>query len=314
MKRNLFLLSSFLNFIFLNAQMALDQTVTDANGQTYKTIAFANGNINYTPHPSYNISGTKNIDTGTSDTWGGQPTVCRIINGVNNFVNTSAVGGLSVPTIPNEIVGNTTITWTASSLLQKTVVSNSNSLGINFSLTMKRGRADTNNDGIVDAQISIYSLLPTGTTAQNAGFLPGDIMIFSTPIIVNNNGGATLLDKKFSYKLLNSNYIWEETLNGPIGWSQRNIIDWVTGNLSTTETQKSTTQIYPNPAKDFINIKNEKTENLSYQIFDISGKLILSGKSKSNEKIDIQTLEKGNYFLQIQNGNGQKENLKLIKN
>jgi hypothetical protein len=314
MKRNLFLLSSFLNFIFLNAQMALDQTVTDANGQTYKTIAFANGNINYTPHPSYNISGTKNIDTGTSDTWGGQPTVCRIINGVNNFVNTSAVGGLSVPTIPNEIVGNTTITWTASSLLQKTVVSNSNSLGINFSLTMKRGRADTNNDGIVDAQISIYSLLPTGTTAQNAGFLPGDIMIFSTPIIVNNNGGATLLDKKFSYKLLNSNYIWEETLNGPIGWSQRNIIDWVAGNLSTTETQKSTTQIYPNPAKDFINIKNEKTENLSYQIFDISGKLILSGKSKSNEKIDIQTLEKGNYFLQIQNGNGQKENLKLIKN
>ena len=66
-------------------------------------------------------------------------------------------------------------------------------------------------------------------------------------------------------------------------------------------------------AKDFINIKNEKTENLSYQIFDISGKLILSGKSKSNEKIDIQTLEKGNYFLQIQNENGQKEILKLIK-
>ena len=294
--------------------MALDQTVTDANGQTYKTIAFANGNINYTPHPSYNISGTKNIDTGTSDSWGGQPTVCRIINGVNNFVNTSAVGGLSVPTIPNEIVGNKTITWTASSLLQKTVVPNSNSLGINFSMTMKRGRADTNNDGIVDTQISIYSLLPTGTNAQNAGFLPGDIMIFSTPIIVNNNGGATLLDKKFSYKLLNSNYIWEDALNGPIGWPQRNIIDWLTGNLSTTETQKSNKQIYPNPAKDFIAIKNEKTENLSYQIFDISGKLILSGKSKSNEKIDIQTLEKGNYFLQIQNENGQKENLKLIKN
>ena len=294
--------------------MALDQNVTDANGQTYKTIAFANGNINYTPHPSYNISGTNNIDVGTSDTWGGQPTVCRIINGVNNFVNTSAVGGPSVPTIPNEIVGNTTITWTASSLLQKTVVSNSNSLGINFSLTMKRGRADTNNDGIVDAQISIYSLLPTGTDAQNAGFLPGDVMIFSTPIIVNNNGGATLLDKKFSYKLLNSNYIWEETLNGPIGWSQRNIIDWVTGNLSTTETQKSATQVYPNPSKDFITIKNEKTENLSYQIFDVLGKIIMSGKSKSNEKIDIQTLEKGNYFLQIQNENGQKEILKLIKN
>ena len=296
--------------------MALDQTVTDANGQTYKTIAFANGNTNYTPHPSYNISGTKNIDVGTSDSFALQPSVCRIINGVNNFVNTSAVGGPSVPTIPNEIVGNKTITWTASSLLQKTVVSKSNSLGINFSLTMKRGRADTNNDGIVDAFINIHSYLPTGTTAQNAGFLPGDIMIFSTPKIINNNGGATLLLKQYSYKTLNSNYIWEDTLNGPIGieWSQTNIIDWVTGNLSTTETQKSATQVYPNPAKDFITIKNEKTENLSYQIFDVLGKIIMSGKSKSNEKIDIQTLEKGNYFLQLQNENEQKENLKLIKN
>ena len=294
--------------------MALDQTVTDANGQTYKTIAFANGNINYTPHPSYNISGTKNIDVGTSDSFASQPTVCRIINGVNNFVNTSAVGAATITTIPNEIVGNTTITWTASSLLQNTVVSNSNSLGINFSLTMKRGRADTNNYGIVDAFINIHSYLPTGTTAQNAGFLPGDVMIFKTPEIKDNNGGTTLLLGQTSYKTLNSNYIWEETLNGPIGWSQRNIIDWVTGNLSTTETQKSATQVYPNPSKDFVIIKNEKTEKLSYQIFDISGKLILSGKAKSNEKIDIQTLEKGNYFLQIQNENGQKQNLKLIKN
>lgn len=307
------MLSSFLNLIFLNAQMALDQTVTDANGQTYKTIAFANGNTNYTPHPSYNISGTKNIDVGTSDSFASQPSVCRIINGVNNFVNTSAVGAATITTIPNEIVGNTTIMWQAY-LLQKTVVSNSNSLGINFSLTMKRGLADINGDGNYDAFINIHSYLPTGTTAQNAGFLPGDILIFGTPTIVNNIDGTTLLVKKISYKVLNSNYIWEDTLNGPIGSSQKNIIDWVTGNLSTTETQKSATQVYPNPAKDFIAIKNEKTEDLSYQIFDISGKLILSGKSKSNEKIDIQTLEKGNYFLQIQNGNGQKENLKLIKN
>lgn len=313
MKRNLFLLSLFLNFIFLNAQMALDQTVTDANGQIYKTIAFANGNINYTPHPSYNISGTKNIWVGVSDSFAGQPSVCRIINGVNNFVNTSGVGAATITTIPNEIVGNTTIIWEAY-LLQKTVVSNTNSLGINFSMTMKRGLADINGDGNYDAFINIHSYLPTGTSAQNAGFLPGDILLFNTPKLVNANGGTTLISQQDSYKVLNSNYIWEDTLNGPIGWSQRNIIDWVTGNLSTTETQKSTTQIYPNPAKDFIAIKNEKTEDLSYQIFDISGKLIMSGKSKSNEKIDIQTLEKGNYFLQIQNENGQKEILKLMKN
>ena len=59
----------------VDAQMALDQTVTGTNGQIYKTIAFANGSS--TNNPSYNFTGLKNIDVGTSDSFASQPSFWR---------------------------------------------------------------------------------------------------------------------------------------------------------------------------------------------------------------------------------------------
>ena len=72
--------------------------------------------------------------------------------------------------------------------------------------------------------------------------------------------------------------------------------------------------IFPNPSKDFVSIKCDKIENFVYQIFDLSGRNISTGKAKIGEKINIQILEKGNYILHIQTPNGEKQNLKLIKN
>ncbi|WP_312075633.1 BspA family leucine-rich repeat surface protein [Chryseobacterium sp.] len=94
------------------------------------------------------------------------------------------------------------------------------------------------------------------------------------------------------------------------GW---NINDDAMGTcvLSTKElAQFSEIIIYPNPATDFIYVKNLKnTEN--YQIFDLSGRLILKGNF-DDEKIDIRSLEKGNYILQIKTKDDVK-NLKFIK-
>lgn len=59
----------------VDAQMALDQTVTGTNGQIYKTIAFANGSS--TNNPSYNFTGPKNINIGVSDARAGQPSFWR---------------------------------------------------------------------------------------------------------------------------------------------------------------------------------------------------------------------------------------------
>lgn len=74
------------------------------------------------------------------------------------------------------------------------------------------------------------------------------------------------------------------------------------------------TKFHPNPAKDFISIKNDRTESFVYQIIDSSGKIIKTGKAKTEERIDVRGLVKGNYVLWIEKENGERQSLKLIKN
>ncbi|SIN84678.1 Por secretion system C-terminal sorting domain-containing protein [Epilithonimonas zeae] len=70
----------------------------------------------------------------------------------------------------------------------------------------------------------------------------------------------------------------------------------------------------PNPAKSFITINGKKSmEAFDYNIMDLNGNIIKSGNARYNEKIDIERLETGNYFLIINPKDGQKTNLKLIK-
>lgn len=95
------------------------------------------------------------------------------------------------------------------------------------------------------------------------------------------------------------------------GW---NIIGDIVGNcvLSTSEIKTSENpSIYPNPASDYIYIKNFKNLK-SYKISDASGRLIMNGNIKS-EKIDVRNLLKGNYFLQI-DADGNTLSFKFIKN
>ncbi|MDA3816438.1 MAG: T9SS type A sorting domain-containing protein [Prolixibacteraceae bacterium] len=59
---------------------------------------------------------------------------------------------------------------------------------------------------------------------------------------------------------------------------------------------------YPNPTTDFLtlNVENYDNENLSYQLFDISGKLIENKKLTSNEiTISMANLVSSMYFLKV---------------
>jgi hypothetical protein len=168
-------------------------------------------------------------------------------------------------------------------------------------MNMKRARADTNNDGLVDAQLSIYDQLPTGTAAQTAGFQIGDIALYGTPVIVNNIDGTTLLTKQISYKKLNNNRQREDSLDGPTGASQKNIVDWVNGSMGTEELNMIQTTVYPNPTTEKIAIKlmnNNKVDE--YRIYATSGQQLITGKNLNSEQsIDVSKLPAGLYILQI---------------
>lgn len=54
--------------------------------------------------------------------------------------------------------------------------------------------------------------------------------------------------------------------------------------------------IYPNPASTFFKINTGKEKLISWELYDMSGKLILKGNSK---EVDIQNVLRGNYLLKV---------------
>lgn len=71
--------------------------------------------------------------------------------------------------------------------------------------------------------------------------------------------------------------------------------------LGINDIEKSKIKIYPNPAKDFINITSEKPVK-SVEIYDTLGRLI---KTESSDKINVTQLSKGNYLLKMKTDSGE---------
>jgi len=110
------------------------------------------------------------------------------------------------------------------------------------------------------------------------------------------------------------------TINGPNGIITQGVqqpyeISVVTG----VEGAKDITLeflVYPNPATDYIRlkIKNFEIENLSYQLYDISGAQLKTDKINSNENtISMQDMRASTYFLKVLQGRREIKTFKIIK-
>lgn len=87
----------------------------------------------------------------------------------------------------------------------------------------------------------------------------------------------------------------------------------VTSFLATSETEQSAFAIYPNPAKDLINIKMKKSSDAgTYVLYDMSGKLVKSGTVKGDTKISTDGFTTGNYVLTVTFEGGATHTQKLI--
>jgi len=74
----------------------------------------------------------------------------------------------------------------------------------------------------------------------------------------------------------------------------------------------SQVKVFPNPSNGLFNI-NVKSDNWSFSLFDMSGKLIsMENVSETTKQIDIQTLETGIYLMKIELG-GSSVYKKVIK-
>ncbi|MBN2669392.1 MAG: T9SS type A sorting domain-containing protein [Bacteroidales bacterium] len=74
---------------------------------------------------------------------------------------------------------------------------------------------------------------------------------------------------------------------------------------------------YPNPTTDYLTLEVNEFEisNLSYQLYDISGKLLQSEKIKGNQtSIVMNNLVPATYFVKVIQRNRDVKTFKIIKN
>jgi glucose/arabinose dehydrogenase len=87
--------------------------------------------------------------------------------------------------------------------------------------------------------------------------------------------------------------------------------------LSTSEFELNGFSLYPNPANKEFFIKNDNhTALLNVQIFDLSGKLLLTKKLETTleNSISVSNLSFGMYLVTVETANGKRFNTKLVVN
>lgn len=74
---------------------------------------------------------------------------------------------------------------------------------------------------------------------------------------------------------------------------------------------------YPNPTTDFLSLEVKEFElsNLNFQLYDMNGKLLQSGKITGNEtSIVMSNLVPATYFVKVTEGNKEVKTFKISKN
>jgi len=111
-------------------------------------------------------------------------------------------------------------------------------------------------------------------------------------------------------------FIGSLNYNFTIGNSNQKLVYFRSGMvlLNNDEFQKLDFLIYPNPAQDVLNVTGDDLLNKNYQIYNLSGKIVMHGKLH-NSKINVEILKTGTYLLKIFNNNNTYINntVKFVK-
>ena len=97
---------------------------------------------------------------------------------------------------------------------------------------------------------------------------------------------------------------------GTSGYGQVEDYSLNIGQLAVSDVKKNSVNVYPNPAKDIINISNVSSK-AQFEIYSVGGQLVNQGITDG--KVNVSKLTKGVYILSVES-NGEKTQTKFIKN
>ena len=82
---------------------------------------------------------------------------------------------------------------------------------------------------------------------------------------------------------------------------------------STPEKEQEELTLFPNPADNQITLKSSLTSSFNYNVYDISGRIVMSGKGSGHSLIlDLTNLVRGKYFIEYIPETGENQYLPFI--
>ena len=175
--------------------------------------------------------------------------------------------------------------------------------------------------------VSIDLMSATKLTIGSISFPTDKLGMFNTSADTNGNSYAII------YHTIDEGNTWtsvpdsiqgllQSTLHAPTpndAWivgSAGKIYKGVPNNIGVDENFLATMRVYPNPAKEILNINLGENNNtaLNYRIIDITGKTLVEGAlTETTQTVNISGLSQGVYFISIANDNGGVKTMKFNK-
>lgn len=134
----------------------------------------------------------------------------------------------------------------------------------------------------------------------------GGLDAVDTQSLVIDDNDNIILGGSFKETVNISPFSSENISITSLGFRDNYILKLSNNTVLSTKTNilQTNFKIYPNPTSDYLIVsKNRLNKKLNYIIFDMNGKPILSGVTENKEKINLNTLSSGVYFLSINNQN-----------
>ena len=140
--------------------------------------------------------------------------------------------------------------------------------------------------------------------------------IYAQEAIPTSGGDASSNKGSVSYSVGQIVYSSNTATNGTVTQGVQQAYEiYVTTGIEETGINLSVLA-YPNPVINYLKLKLEskKLESLSYQLYNIQGKLLQSGKIEGTEsQIDMSNYVPSTYFVRIINQNQSIKVFKIIK-
>ena len=192
---------------------------------------------------------------------------------------------------------------------------------LKISISWTDPQAPTANSGTTDPTTKyLVNDLDIKVSKNGVDYFPWKLEGLLAPYSPATNTGTNNVDNFERVDINNPSgtYTITVTHKGTLtGGSQNFSLIATSDNLSTLSTNEAIREndnkvnFYPNPAKNYIQI-NEKDKDLLINIYDVSGKLVLTSKLVDN-RINISQLTKGNYIANFINKKGEIKSFKFIK-